>query len=96
MAWRRTRTTASGKVRHTGLYRDPHGETRSAGTFSRAKDAQNAADAQETLVKLGTWIDPTSPSCRRLNRRCAGTSTLRSTLLRSRDLRWQPTPGRHA
>ena len=61
MAWRRTRTTASGKVRHTGLYRDPSGETRSAGTFSRAKDAQNAADAQETLVKLGTWVDPDLP-----------------------------------
>ena len=61
MAWKRTRTTASGKVRHTGLYRDPSGETRSAGTFSRAKDAQNAADAQKTLVKLGTWIDPDLP-----------------------------------
>ncbi len=61
MAWKRTRTTASGKVRHTGLYRDPSGETRSAGTFSRAKDAQNAADAQETLVKLGTWVDPDLP-----------------------------------
>lgn len=61
MSWKRTRTTASGKVRHIGLYRDPSGQTRSAGTFNRAKDAQNAADAQETLVKKGQWVDPDIP-----------------------------------
>jgi integrase len=58
MTWRKTRTTSSGKVRHTGLYRDPDGNERSAGTFSRAKDADAAAAAQETLVKTGLWVDP--------------------------------------
>ena len=58
MTWRKTRTTSSGKVRHTGLYRDPDGNERSAGTFSRAKDADAAAAAQETLVKTGQWVDP--------------------------------------
>ncbi len=58
MTWRKTRTTSSGKVRHTGLYRDPDGNERSAGTFSRAKDADAAAAAQEALVKTGQWVDP--------------------------------------
>jgi len=58
MTWRKTRTTNSGKVRHTGLYRDPDGNERSAGTFSRAKDADAAAAAQEALVKTGQWVDP--------------------------------------
>jgi integrase len=58
MTWRKTRTTSSGKVRHTGLYRDPDGNERSAGTFSRAKDADSAAAAQEVLVKTGQWVDP--------------------------------------
>jgi integrase len=58
MTWRKTRTTSSGKVRHTGLYRDPDGNERSAGTFSRAKDADAAAAIQETLVKTGQWVDP--------------------------------------
>lgn len=58
MTWRKTRTTSSGKVRHTGLYRDPDGNERSAGTFSKAKDADAAAAAQETLVKTGQWVDP--------------------------------------
>ena len=58
MSWKRTRTTSSGKVRHTGYYRDPTGQTRSAGTFTRVKDALAAADEQETLVEKGDWIDP--------------------------------------
>jgi integrase len=58
MTWRKTRTTSSGKVRHTGLYRDPDGNERSAGTYSRAKDADAAAAVQETLVKTGQWVDP--------------------------------------
>lgn len=58
MTWRKTRTTGSGKVRHTGMYRDPDGNERSAGTFSRAKDADYAAASQEVLVKTGQWVDP--------------------------------------
>lgn len=58
MSWKRTRTTSGGKIRHTGYYRDPSGQTRSAGTFTRVKDALDAADAQETLVARGEWVDP--------------------------------------
>lgn len=61
MSWKRTRTTSAGKVRHTGCYRDPSGATRSAGTFTRVKDALAAADEQETLVAKGTWVDPDRP-----------------------------------
>ncbi len=61
MSWKRTRTTSAGKVRHTGYYRDPSGATRSAGTFTRVKDALAAADEQDTLIAKGTWIDPDVP-----------------------------------
>ena len=61
MSWKRTRTTSTGKVRHTGYYRDPTGATRSAGTFTRVKDALSAADEQETLIAKGTWTDPDAP-----------------------------------
>jgi integrase len=61
VSWKRTRTTNAGKVRHTGYYRDPTGATRSAGTFTRVKDALAAADEQETLVAKGTWVDPDVP-----------------------------------
>ena len=61
MSWKRTRTTSTGKVRHSGYYRDPSGATRSAGTFTRVKDALSAADEQETLIGKGTWTDPDAP-----------------------------------
>ena len=52
MSWKRTRTTSTGKIRHSGYYRDPTGATRSAGTFTRVKDALSAK---------GTWTDPDAP-----------------------------------
>ena len=61
MSWKRTRTTSAGQVRRTGYYRDPNGATRSAGTFTRVKDALAAADEQETLVAKRTWVDPDVP-----------------------------------
>jgi hypothetical protein len=39
VSWKHTRTTSTGKIRHTGYYRDPSGATRSAGTFTRVKDS---------------------------------------------------------
>jgi hypothetical protein len=61
VSWKRTRTTSAGKIRHSGYYRDPSGATRSAGTFTRVKDALSAADEQETLIAKGTWTDPDTP-----------------------------------
>ncbi len=73
MTWRKTRTTNSGKVRHTGLYRDPDGNERSAGTFSRVKDADVAAAAQEALVKTGQWWIQTWSSRQSPYQRSGGT-----------------------
>ncbi len=42
MSWKRTRTTSTGEIRHTGYYRNPSGATRSAGSFTRVKDAFSA------------------------------------------------------
>jgi integrase len=61
MAWKLSRKNSRGKVRHTGCYRDPAGDVRSAGTFSRAEDAIRAAERQENLVRSGTWVDPDLP-----------------------------------
>ena len=57
MSWKRTRTSSAGKFRHSGYYRNPCGATRSAGTFTRFKDALSAADEQETLTARGTWVE---------------------------------------
>ena len=58
MAWTITRTVGDGRTRYSGLYRDPQGRTRSAGTFAREKDALRAAERSEDQVYEGKWIDP--------------------------------------
>jgi len=58
MAWTITRTVGDGRVRYSGLYRDPQGRTRSAGTFAREKAALRAAQRLEDQVYEGKWIDP--------------------------------------
>lgn len=58
MAWTITRTVGDGRTRYTGMYRDPQGRTRSAGTFARERDALRAAERSEDQVSEGKWIDP--------------------------------------
>ncbi|OZB87992.1 MAG: site-specific integrase [Microbacterium sp. 14-71-5] len=58
MAWTITRTVGDGRTRYTGLYRDPQGRTRSAGTFARERDALRAAERSEDQVSEGKWLDP--------------------------------------
>lgn len=53
MAWTEQRTGG-----YIGRYRDTSGRTRSTKLFTRKRYAQEAADAQENLVKRGEWADP--------------------------------------
>lgn len=57
-----TRTDAAGKARqdtvYLARYRDVAGKNRSAGTFKRKREAEEAAERQERLVKRGDWTDP--------------------------------------
>jgi integrase len=52
MAWAQKRGE-----RFTGLYRDPAGRTRSAGTFDTITAARTAAKARETDKARGQWTD---------------------------------------
>lgn len=54
MAW--TRKLPSG--RYQACYRDASGSTRTAGTFRRKGDAQNAGDEEERKIRRGEWTDP--------------------------------------
>jgi integrase len=44
-------------TRFTGLYRDPDGKKRSAGTFSSRREALRAANREEQKVLAGSWHD---------------------------------------
>jgi integrase len=54
MAWAEQR--ANGQW--TGIYRDPAGRKRSAGTVGKKKDAQALAQREEDKIRLGRWVDP--------------------------------------
>jgi integrase len=54
MAWAEQR--ANGQW--TGIYRDPGGRKRSAGTVLKKKDAQALAQREEDKIRLGRWVDP--------------------------------------
>lgn len=57
MAWTRVRVTSDGQRRHIGYYRDPAGQTRSAGTFSNERAALRAGQRAEGKVEDGSWYD---------------------------------------
>src|SRR3954471_1699124 len=54
------RRRRSGGLRYTGMYRDPRGRARSAGTFETHKEATRAARAMESRLDNGAWVDPSS------------------------------------
>jgi integrase len=54
MAWAEQR--ANGQW--TGIYRDPAGRKRSAGTVLKKKDAQALAQREEDTIRSGRWVDP--------------------------------------
>ena len=60
MAWVIRRTSAGGRVRYQGMYRDPAGRQRSAGSFSTARQALRAATKAEAAVEAGAWFDVTA------------------------------------
>jgi len=51
------RVTSDGQRRHIGYYRDPAGNTRSAGTFTNQRTALRAGQRAEGKVEDGSWID---------------------------------------
>jgi hypothetical protein len=57
MAWVYEKHTSRHGVRYMGMYRDPSGKKRSAGTFSTEKAALIAAGRAEGKVAEGTWFD---------------------------------------
>jgi integrase len=58
MAWVEERAGVRG-TRFIGLYRDPDGAKRSAGTFSSRREAARAANREEQKVLAGSWHDTT-------------------------------------
>ena len=58
MAWVEERAGVRG-TRYIGLYRDPDGAKRSAGTFSSRREAARAANREEQKVLAGSWHDTT-------------------------------------
>ncbi len=56
MGWVKARKGPTG-TRFTGVYLDPAGRERSAGTFPTAKEARLAAQRAESTVDSGEWID---------------------------------------
>lgn len=58
MGWVAMRPTSDGRPRYMAMYRDPHGRTRSAGTFARERDALRAAQRQDDQLAEGKWLDP--------------------------------------
>jgi integrase len=57
MAWVIRRTSAGGRVRYQGMYRDPTGRQRSAGNYSTERQALRAAGKAEAAIDTGTWFD---------------------------------------
>src|SRR5687768_8702490 len=60
MAHAKRRVTDDGRVRFTGVYLDPTGRERSAGTFDSKRAAERAARTAESAIAEGNWIDPTN------------------------------------
>ena len=58
MGFSRKRIGRDGKPRYTAYYRDIRGEERSAGTFARKKEADDAWKAAEAAVSAGKRGDP--------------------------------------
>lgn len=58
MGWVATRQTSDGRRRYMAMYRDPHGRTRSAGTYAKERDALRAAQRQDHQLAEGKWLDP--------------------------------------
>lgn len=56
MAWVDERAGSRG-ARFTGMYRDPEGTKRSAGTFNSRREALRSANRQEQRVLAGSWHD---------------------------------------
>ena len=56
MAWIMERTGARGTT-YMGVYRDPDGHKRSAGSFATRREAQRAANREEQKVLAGSWHD---------------------------------------
>ena len=56
MAWVAERSGARGTA-YTGIYRDPDGNKRSAGTYTSRREALRAANREEQKVLSGTWHD---------------------------------------
>ena len=56
MAWIMERAGARGTT-FMGVYRDPDGHKRSAGSFSTRREAQRAANREEQKVLAGSWHD---------------------------------------
>ncbi len=59
MAFAKRRVGEDGHVRFTGVYLDPTGRERSAGTFDSKRVALREARAAEAAIESGSWIDPT-------------------------------------
>jgi hypothetical protein len=80
MAWVSERSGARG-TRYAGIYRDPDGNKRSAGTYSSRREALRAANRDEQKVLSGSWHDGSlarSPSGTTSNWSGYPTSTSRS------------------
>jgi hypothetical protein len=56
MAWVSERSGTRG-TRYAGIYRDPDGQKRSAGTYPSRREALRAANREEQKVLSGTWHD---------------------------------------
>ncbi|MGH8893230.1 MAG: tyrosine-type recombinase/integrase [Actinomycetes bacterium] len=60
MAFAKRRDLDDGRVRFTGVYLDPAGRSRSAGTFDSKRLALREARAAEAAIEAGNWIDPSN------------------------------------
>jgi hypothetical protein len=60
MAYAEKKTLKGGKVVYYAVYTGPDGRRRTAGSFPNKRDAEKAADAQESTIRDGAWVDPTN------------------------------------
>ncbi|MGI8681353.1 MAG: tyrosine-type recombinase/integrase [Mycobacteriales bacterium] len=58
MAFAKRRMLDTGGARFTGVYLDPAGRERSAGTYDSKRLALREARAAEAAIEAGDWIDP--------------------------------------
>jgi hypothetical protein len=58
MGFSRKRAGRDGKPRYTAYYLDIRGQERSAGTFSRTKDSDDAWKKAEVAISAGKRGDP--------------------------------------